>query len=109
MKEEFVLSQTGRKRLLKKRRRASEQVCVMIALEFILTPENLRVLADTNDGRISVKTGTTFAFAEDERIDCEDDLGNRSALELDAQRNTGRFDYRSKGIHGRQRRCLAGG
>jgi hypothetical protein len=74
VKEEIVLSQFGRDNLPDpaKYGLARANTYFVVAMEFILTPANINVLARRPTGKTPIKQGSNFGFDGDDPIDFED-------------------------------------
>jgi len=74
VKEEIVLSQLGRDNLPDPARYGLSRTNAyfVVAMEFLLTPNNLNVFARRQTAKIPIKQGSNFAFDGDDRIDFED-------------------------------------
>ena len=75
VKEEFVLSQSTRNTLPDPTRYGLSRgnTHFVVAMEFLLTPNNLNVFARRAAGKTSIKQGDNFSFNGDDPIDFEDE------------------------------------
>ncbi|MCI0696144.1 hypothetical protein L0337_29600, partial [candidate division KSB1 bacterium] len=74
IKEEIVLSQFGRDNLPDPARYGLSRTNTyfVVAMEFLLTPNNINVFARRQGGKTPIKQGTNFSFDGDDPIDFED-------------------------------------
>jgi len=77
VKEEIVLSQTARSTLPdpEKYGLSRNKSYFVVAMEFLLTPNNTKVLAKAANGRVPVDINKSLAFNGDEAIEFEDEHG----------------------------------
>jgi len=77
LKEEIVLSQTARKTLPDpvKYSLSRNNTYFVVAMEFLITPNNTKVLAHASSGRVPIDINKSLAFSGEEPVDFEDEHG----------------------------------
>jgi len=77
LKEEIILSQSLRNRLLDpvKHGLSRKDSYFVVKMEFLLTPDNTKVLAHAAMGRVPIDINQSLAFNGDEPVDFEDEHG----------------------------------
>jgi len=77
LKEEIVLSQAARKTLPDpaKYGLSRNETYFVVAMEFLITPNNTKVLAHAANGRVPIDVSKSLAFSGEEPVDFEDEHG----------------------------------